>query len=362
MPPLTRPPQYGPFPSIPSGSTIGEHAAAAGPSGEGALARHAGGELQGRHGAPHSAPSAAGPDAFGFRDTMDSEGLSRAQSFLPQLSGPGIPGSPPSVPRSPRSIRSAPYARHHPPPVAGSSAFRPEGLPMHRPGHSFPAPYPLPSTRPYTADDSSRSLRTLARPSSPPVRHPVDFDLRLPPLRLPRGRSRTHGSHDFDDDNESPVSRQFAAMREPAPALALPPIAGPSTARPHTADSPFAFDPSVRIPPPFTLQPRPQWDDASFSPFSRPRSQPHSPTSPFPPMPYEPLVVPPPPSQQPHHPRDPSLPPPPSYAIPPHERAADDRPSLVPRPPQAGPAHPPRLHRDDDSDDDEASHDPGVAH
>lgn len=174
MPPLTRPPQYGPFPSIPSGSTIGEHAPPAGPSGEGGWGRHAGGGLQGRHGAPHSAPSTAGPDAFG---TTDSERIARAQGFLPQLSGPGIPGSPPPAPRSPRSNRSAPYARHHPPPVAGASAFRPEGLPMHRPGHGFPAPYPPPSTRPYTADDSPRSLRTLARPGSPPVRHPVDIYL-----------------------------------------------------------------------------------------------------------------------------------------------------------------------------------------
>lgn len=222
---------------------------------------------------------------------------------------------------------------------------------MHRPGHGFPAPYPPPSTRPYTADDSPRSLRTLARPGSPPVRHPVDFDVRLPPLRLPRGRAP--GSRDFDADADSALGRQLAAMREPAPAL--PPLAGPSAARPHTADAPFAFAPAAaRIPPPFTLQPRPQWDDASFSPFSRPRSQPHSPTTPFPAMMYEPLVVPPPPP--PRRPRGPSLPPPPAYAVPPHERAPDDRPSPVPRPPPAAP----RLRRDDGSDD-EASHDPGVA-
>lgn len=336
VPPLTRPPQFGPFPSIPSGSTIGEHGARAGTSSEGTQARHPAGELAGHHGAPHSAPSSAGSDTYGFRDTLDAEGLPRPPGFPPQLSGPGIPGSPPAASLSPRSIRSAPYTRHQPPPVAGSSALRPEFLPMHRHSLSYPAPYPSASTRPYTADDTARSLRTLTRPTSPPVRDPVDFDVRLPPLRLNRPRSRTFAGPEFSVEPARPYTD---APRD----VALPPLAGSSRARappPPPSDSPFAYEPPLRLPPPFTLQPRPQWDDASFSPFSRPPSQSGSPPA-LRRLPYEPLVLPPPAPLPdaplpPAHPytRPPPLapaahphaPPPPVHPPPRPRRGGDDEP------------------------------------
>ena len=370
VPPLTRPPQYGPFPSIPSGSTVGESSSHAGPSSEGAQPRQPGAELAAHHGgAPHSAPSSAGSDAYGFRDTLDPEGIPRPSGFPPQLSGPGIPGSPPSATSlSPRSIRSAPYTRlPPPPPVAASSALRSEFLPMHRHSHSFPAPYPPPSLRPYTADDSARSLRTLTRPNSPPVRNPVDFDVRLPPLRLSRPRSRTFGGSEPSTGTETavgPPARSHAEDR-PSQDLVLPPLAGPSRHPRMLAqtDSPFAYEPPLRIPPPFTLQPRPQWDDASFSPFSRPASQAGSPPG-LRRLPYEPLVLPPPPpSALPEPLGHLALAAPRPYTPALHERAPDVRTTLVPVPRGPAPAGPPpplpRPRRN--NDDDEESHDHGSA-
>lgn len=158
-----------------------------------------------------------------------------------------------------------------------------------------------------------------------------------------------------------PAVQGAAEMREPEPDLVLPPLA--ELPRAPSRDSPFAYETPLRLPPPFTLQPRPQWDDASFSPFNRPTSQSSSPTTPSARrMPYEALMLPPPPGPALPEPQPANLtlPPPHSYTISPHERAADVRPSLVPThrtPAPPGSPHSPLPSRDDD----EESHDHGVA-
>ncbi|EKM50997.1 uncharacterized protein PHACADRAFT_262931, partial [Phanerochaete carnosa HHB-10118-sp] len=213
----------------------------------------------------------------------------------------------------------------------------------------LPPPRSLsPRTPPLPRSLSPRSLRTLARPGSPPVRDPVAFAdsatllqqqqrqlLRLPPLRLARPRSRTFGGADAADP------------REPRPALALPPLAGPG--------SPLAAAPGQRLPPPFTLQPRPQWDEPTFSPFARRAAAAPAPYE------YEPLVLPPfpPPPPLPLLPLRPPPPPPPPSLL--HGRAPFA--SVPPFPPPPPP--PPHRHRSGggggDDGDEEESHDHGGA-
>lgn len=186
------------------------------------------------------------------------------RSLEAHLAGPGVPGSSPIRSRggsplspvrsrggSPLSPRSARAMAH--PYALAASAYRddpyPEGpMPLSAPAYgSFPR---LPvagertrhswSAHPFSPTRADRPFSAAADP-----REPEPDSLRLPPLRLPRTRSHTVGG-----------------AAEPA--------------RPPSQDSPFAYSaasagtsPVQVLPPPFTLEPRPQWDDPSFSPFAR---------------------------------------------------------------------------------------------
>ncbi len=253
LPPLTRPPQYGPFPSVPSGSSADPGLGSSSRRPEGLHLIHAEGESPVAYSASKSASPSTGSDVHGYRDSFSSEGSSaRSLAFSSQLSGPGVPGGLPASPPSPRAIRSAPYPRAE---IRGGFS-----------NFFIPA-----SSRPFTADDSSRSM-----PRPPfgmhPLRHSLDTgpSITLPPLTFDRPRSNTV-SGPSGSSGRLHVTSPSSILPSPL-APVLPPVEEQARQRILSlqSDSPFAYDAPVPIPPPFTLQPRPQWDDSSFSPFSRP--------------------------------------------------------------------------------------------
>ncbi|KAI0690368.1 hypothetical protein BC835DRAFT_1365034 [Cytidiella melzeri] len=255
VPPLTRPPQYGPFPSAASSTSHGEISMAPDASAAGSS------QLAHLRGGSFSSPRSAGLDPA-WRELHSSEGYHRTPGITSQLSGPGIPG-PHTGPSSPESLLSAAHAPHE--------AIRP------RTSHtSANAPRRQTTTRPWTSERREQPYTVPQLPSSV-HRHSTDFALRLPPLRLSRPRSRTFAEHSAS--HMTPISAYAEAS---SPQAHLPPI---------QSDSPFIYEAPSRLPPPFTLQPQPQWDDPSFSPYSRPA--PHTSIR-HPTAPYEAVVLPPP--------------------------------------------------------------------
>ncbi|KAH9934250.1 uncharacterized protein B0H18DRAFT_548863 [Fomitopsis serialis] len=259
--PLTRPPQFGPFTNVPPGPSS-DASAGAGPSSS--------------HGQPSFA-SGSGSSA-GVIPLMRGSGPSGTQFYahqgshmspqypgsgnLSQLSGPGIPGpssamSPhPALPSESRGALPFPEAQR------GMAAF-----PGSSPVQLFPPP------NPFGADDPSRAHFASAGGSrrfsdDPRMPHRVT----LPPIVV---------------DPRQDVLGPNPTNRYP---LSLPPVAPPSSTSSavglrrasyglEQAESPFAHMPPLNIPPPFTLEPQPQWDDPAFSPFSRPGSSSRPPSS-----------------------------------------------------------------------------------
>lgn len=222
MPPLTRPPQHGPFPN----TTVGETSLAE--SSHSAQLR----------GALFTSPHSAELDQS-WRELHSSEGYQGGGGFTSQLSGPGIPGSTTS-PSSPEGFRDAP-------PHVSPEATRP------RTSHlSMGAPRRHTITRPWTSEQREQTGHV----SSATHRHSTDFTVRLPPLRLSRPRSRTFAER-------VPYSAT-------SPTYLGSPTTSPTRLPPLQGDAPFAYEAPLRLPPPFTLQPQPLWDDPSFSPYSRP--------------------------------------------------------------------------------------------
>ncbi|KAI0338789.1 hypothetical protein BDW22DRAFT_1348228 [Trametopsis cervina] len=230
VPPLTRPPQYGPFPSTTSGSSHGELSMAPDSSFAGST------QTSRLRAASFTSPTELDP---AWHELRSSEAYQGPAGFSAQLSGPGIPGGS-TGPSSPDTTR-APTA----------DPVRPRtGYPVTS-GHRSPT-----VARPWTTEQNE-PLYTIPRPTrSSSHRRSADFAVRLPPLRLTRPRSRT-----FAESGASRGAPSSAHILSPRSPTRLPPL---------QPDSPFAFEAPLRIPPPFTLQPQPQWDDPSFSPFSRP--------------------------------------------------------------------------------------------
>ncbi|KAI0086036.1 hypothetical protein BDY19DRAFT_375651 [Irpex rosettiformis] len=235
VPPLTRPPQYGPFPSVPSSFTHGEIGAAAGAS-----LPESSHSAQLR-GGPFTSPHSADFDPA-WRELHSPEGFQRT-GFTSQLSGPGIPGSTTS-PSSPEDFRDATHAL--------LESVRP------RTSHHSVTPRRHTVTRPWTSEHRE-PLHAVSRPSSAAHRHSTDFTVRLPPLRLSRPRSRTFAEHGAPHNLSSPRHGRLSAS--------------PTRLPPLQTDAPFTHEASLRLPPPFTLQPQPLWDDPSFSPYRRPTSR-----------------------------------------------------------------------------------------
>ncbi|KZT30050.1 hypothetical protein NEOLEDRAFT_1174394 [Neolentinus lepideus HHB14362 ss-1] len=246
---VSRPPQYGPFPNAP-----GSIPTPAGSSGSFVS-----------FGASASSPEGLSPSETA-QSSVSSGGSERVTYIAEQslmgpgthLSGPGMPGSTFVPSLSPTRGRETSIRHRHPSRLSQSFDSTP----------SF-----LPSSADIVGGATSRYF--LADPARAPVRenlHNMDHSLTLPPLAF--DRPHTLGS--------------FGAAGMPFgnPLSERLPSSAPSTVtsfefnRPvlSTHDSPFAHQlpeprPSVSaIPPPFTLQPRPQWDPDTFSPLSRPGS------------------------------------------------------------------------------------------
>ncbi|KAM5545570.1 hypothetical protein V8D89_000769 [Ganoderma adspersum] len=242
--PLTRPPQFGPFTNAPPGTasdisptTMTIHS---GSSIEGFFPRGPGGISEMSYSG--AGPSSRGPPerfATAHRDAYFPEEYGRSGAPPAQLAGPGIPGS------SRRGLLDDPAWR--------------------RPSQGFPAP---PS-----AMEPPEMYRATPRPGRPPGELGPELTLSLPPFAT---RTRGPGS--------SPITPLSAG---PYPTLASLSALESSASAHRTRSSdearrnlpPANVDFStprapLNIPPPFTLQPQPLWDDPAFSPYNRRRSSP----------------------------------------------------------------------------------------
>ncbi|EED82462.1 predicted protein [Postia placenta Mad-698-R] len=236
--PLTRPPQFGPFQNAHLGSSSSDMAAFSGTSAQGHTS-------SGSH-LVHLNPIVG----YGHEGTYQESQMSRAlprSVTSPYLSGPGIPGS-----------------------ASSSSARTDYTLPRDARGAAVVRETPRPSTSYPTVNRASTYIRP--RPATAEVSSSASFTAGEHTLRQPR-LSVDSGDTQLDH----PVT--------------LPPLViGPEPNRRQASTSPFSsmsevwrrWHPSpaggmsprpLAIPPPFTLQPHPQWDDPAFSPFSRPSYQ-----------------------------------------------------------------------------------------
>ncbi|KAI0067478.1 hypothetical protein BV25DRAFT_1912099 [Artomyces pyxidatus] len=182
-PPLTRPPQYGAFPNVPSSAPAGPaHPYAPG--------------LAGPSSAYPSLPSPyaqrSAPEYPDLESMLRTPATGTSSSSSGHLSGPGVPGA--STPFAPRSSYGGPNL---PPLVPPPSSHSPS----------------------YGYTESWGRYEGSGRPATEPTRR--EFSYNLPPLRLDEGQSTAVGSS------------------------ALPRLSGPfeTTQRPFTADSPFAHHP-----------------------------------------------------------------------------------------------------------------------
>ncbi|KAH7907593.1 hypothetical protein BJ138DRAFT_1212721 [Hygrophoropsis aurantiaca] len=224
--PLSRPPQFGPFPSA-SGST---------PSTASSFPPHQD-ELTDQS-------VDAGPSASRTSEAFDLD---------PGLSGPGMPGA---------------HSRHHRRPESAGDwelSRRDSVDPVLAPA--------LAHSRTSLGAEETRGLREAKLPSMrslvPRPHHPPDddrstdpsFSRTLPPLNF--GASDSHNVDRFASPTSYlplPYSRNLNVNVNSMPSSSLsahhPPDQGSSG--------------YINIPPPFALQPPPQWDPQSFTPYTRP--------------------------------------------------------------------------------------------
>ncbi|KAJ3540429.1 hypothetical protein NMY22_g4295 [Coprinellus aureogranulatus] len=167
----------------------------------------------------------------------------------PRLLGPGIPGY-----QHTRHRSSLSYGRTPPMSAPATGAY---SSMMHRygsPSRSSPSPV-LPSS-------------SIARPSS--ARREWDPSRTLPPLVPSRPSTSAHPLY-------HPAPRP-TSLREGSPFPVMPPILPRRTPSPERR---FAHSPPtsglghspVVLPPPFTLQPSPQWDPSAYGAAARPNSR-----------------------------------------------------------------------------------------
>ncbi|TCD65010.1 hypothetical protein EIP91_003331 [Steccherinum ochraceum] len=178
-----------------------------------------------------------------------------AGGLATQLSGPGIPG--PST--EPVLIGPAPRGRSIGPRTRRGS--------VRLPSSRYADPYPRASTSGDSLDAhrlTPRPARSLP-PANVPLREEDEFPITLPPLLLSRSPS--------PETSQAMGSGAGWRPRVRSP-LGSSHGAGPSGLHLQSfsdLESPFAHQsPGLNIPPPFTLQPPPLWDDPAFSPYNPP--------------------------------------------------------------------------------------------
>ncbi|EMD36052.1 hypothetical protein CERSUDRAFT_124570 [Gelatoporia subvermispora B] len=258
---VTRPPQYGAFQNAPFDPTLAGPSSGmpytSHPSPESPLSMRSFGEaFYGGRG-----PSGARATYPGYQPEQFGHQVGARAGPPTQLSGPGIPGS------------SGMLEGSYPPPMA--SAVSPVTMQRSRrssTSYSMVARdfAPLPS-RPSTSGGPSDaySLRVgVEFPQPGPSRLEPPFT--LPPLRIdPLRPAATLPAPATSSRHPSLLPRRSLGQVLPSPAAFDLSHRTPAS---EPVESPFAHHPTLNIPPPFTLQPRPQWDDPAFSPFSRPSS------------------------------------------------------------------------------------------
>ncbi|KZT01110.1 uncharacterized protein LAESUDRAFT_764035 [Laetiporus sulphureus 93-53] len=274
--PLTRPPQFGPFTNAPPAASASDAGAIAGPSGSSSQAplMHFAvaplGDLPGRGG-----PSTAGSARPSHHEAPVPQSHSSSAAST-HLSGPGIPGPSRLLTQYSLPREAGDAARSHE--RSGSFERYHHAL---RPAEPF-----SPSQAATSAEEAWRAARVPPPPPPPPSsssRHarPFSEDLRmqqreytfaLPPLVLGPERDSAHVPQASNRQGAS--FRPFQPVQPPPSAADHPHSRRWRTPEPEpsSSSSSSARHAALHIPPPFTLQPRPQWDDPAFSPFSRPRA------------------------------------------------------------------------------------------
>lgn len=216
---------------------------------------------------PYPTPVESTPLARGFEDRGEHtpyysgqpspESQSGPAEPPARLLGPGMPGAPSGYP--PQSYRQV-----HPPPPVSAPATEPRfsvgyDLPRALSPHGYrssPRMAALPSVRPSTSQPLSWRERDPSRT--------------LPPLFSPRQPS-SYAARRIYSSGAHPYSMGRAAY---TPRRSL----SPESMFAHHPPEPISR-PSMNIPPPFTLQPHPQWDESSYLPrpdsssWSRPGSR-----------------------------------------------------------------------------------------
>ena len=202
-------------------------------------------------------PGPSGAEFFAHQESHISSQYPRSGS-LSQLSGPGIPGPSSAVPSHSALPTEARGTLPFPEVQRGMPSY-PGSSPVHL----------LPPPNPFGSDDAARTHHTSAGGSHRFSDEPrMAQRLTLPPIVVdPRQDVLGH----------SPTSRY------PPRSLPLPSSSAVGSRRASygqdQAASPLAHLPPLNIPPPFTLEPPPQWDDPAFSPFSRQGSSSRLPSS-----------------------------------------------------------------------------------
>ncbi|PPQ84958.1 hypothetical protein CVT25_004470 [Psilocybe cyanescens] len=217
--PTIRPPQYGPFPSAAESLSISHG--------------HRGFEERGLD-----------PAHYARNVSPEHQQQPGSDELSVRLLGPGMPGAPVYVPQSYRHVR----------PPSGP------GQPIdarYQEGYSFPRAmspqpygsprmYPLPGARPATSQPSSWRERDPSRT--------------LPPLESTRPASSNYG----------PPRMHAPGAHAYPPPLSRPSFIPPRSISPEPRFAHHPPEPAPRqarnLPPPFTLQPSPQWDEASYVP------------------------------------------------------------------------------------------------
>ncbi|OAX34564.1 homeobox-domain-containing protein [Rhizopogon vinicolor AM-OR11-026] len=210
--PLSRPPQFGPFPSVPPSAS-----------------------------SSHTAPMSESvfpdtPEASASQTTVPESG----RSLDPGLSGPGIPGR--HISPYPSSAEEYPRHEHASPEPSNSIANRSSRVAQEFPSLTLREPAPrLLAPRQFLMHESEQS------PPSSRV---------LPPIYSTPLESRISTDPYVPSTSSSQLSHSSPSIMH----LQVPTS--------HRTE--HSISTALGISPPFALQPQPQWDPHSFIPYTRP--------------------------------------------------------------------------------------------